>query len=102
MNPNFTNYYVPRCKDIPDLIDKHCVETPQSDGPLGARGIGEMVMIATAPAIANAIFDSIGVRMETLPMSPENVWQAIKAQRPELIKEATEKFLAQKAKGVSS
>ncbi|MGA1975126.1 MAG: xanthine dehydrogenase family protein molybdopterin-binding subunit [Conexivisphaerales archaeon] len=102
MNPNFTNYYVPRCKDIADTIDKHCVETPQSDGPLGARGIGEMVMIATAPAIANAIFGSIGVRMETLPMNPENVWQAIKAQRPELIKDATEKFLSYKAKGVSS
>jgi len=97
MNPNFTNYYVPRCKDIADVVDKYPVETPQADGPLGARGIGEMVMIATAPAIANAVFNSIGVRLVNLPMNPENVWQAIKTQRPDLIAQATDKFLDSKA-----
>jgi carbon-monoxide dehydrogenase large subunit len=60
-----------------------------------------MVMIATAPAMANAIFNSIGVKIEKLPMSPENVWQAIKSQRPELMAEATDRFLASKSKGVS-
>jgi len=93
MNPNFTNYYVPRCKDIPDRVDKYLVETPQADGPFGARGIGEMVMIASAPAIANALFNSIGVEIHSLPMSPQNVWKAIKEQRPELVDEAMKKFM---------
>jgi len=93
MNPNFTNYYLPRCKDIPERVDKYLVETPQADGPLGARGIGEMVMIASAPAIANAIFNRLGVKVSSLPMSPENVWRTLKEQRPEVVERAMEEFI---------
>ena len=92
-NPNFTNYYVPRFKDIPGRVDKYPIETPQADSPLGARGIGEHVMIAVGPAIANAIFNAIGVRLKELPMSPEKVWTAIKEQRPELMSGAMEGYM---------
>ncbi|MGD0689398.1 MAG: xanthine dehydrogenase family protein molybdopterin-binding subunit [Candidatus Bathyarchaeia archaeon] len=88
LNPNLSNYKILRAKEVPSEIDGILIETPQKDGPHGARGIGELVMIGVAPAIANAIFHAIGVQITKLPMSPENVWRAIQQQRPELIEEA--------------
>lgn len=88
LNPNLSNYKILRAKEAPNEIDGILIETPQKDGPHGARGIGELVMIGVAPAIANAIFHAIGVQITKLPMSPENVWRAIQQQRPELIEEA--------------
>lgn len=90
INPNLSNYYILRAKDIPEQIQEIIVENPQSDGPLGARGLGEMVMIGVAPAIANAIYNAIGVEIRDLPMSPERVWRAIKEQKPQLIEQAKE------------
>lgn len=88
LNPNLSNYKILRAKEAPNEIEGILIETPQKDGPHGARGIGELVMIGVAPAIANAIFHAIGVQITKLPMSPENVWRAIQQQRPELIEEA--------------
>ena len=88
LNPNLSNYRILRAKEVPKQIEGMFVETPQRDGPYGARGIGELVMVAVAPAIANAIFHATGVQITKLPMSPENIWAAITAQRPELIEEA--------------
>ena len=88
LNPNLSNYMILRAKEAPDEIEGILVETPQKDGPHGARGIGELVMVAVAPAIANAIFHAIGVQITKLPMSPENVWKAIQEQKPELIEQA--------------
>ncbi len=91
LNPNFTSYYVARIKDVPPVVEKF-VETPQADGPYGARGVGELTMIGVAPAIANAIFNAIGVKLNNLPMTPEEVWKAIKAQRPDLIEKAVKEY----------
>jgi CO/xanthine dehydrogenase Mo-binding subunit len=88
LNPNLSNYMILRAKEAPNEIDGILVETPQKDGPHGARGIGELVMVAVAPAIANAILHATGVQIRKLPMSPENVWKAIQEQRPDLIEEA--------------
>ena len=88
LNPNLSNYRILRINEIPKQIDGILVETPQRDGPYGARGIGELVMVAVAPAIANAIFHATGVQITKLPMSPENVWAAISSQRPDLIEAA--------------
>jgi carbon-monoxide dehydrogenase large subunit len=88
LNPNLSNYRIVRAKEAPTQIDGIIVETPQRDGPHGARGIGELVMIAVAPAIANAILHATGVQITKLPMSPEKVWEAIHTQRPDLIEEA--------------
>jgi carbon-monoxide dehydrogenase large subunit len=70
------------------MPDEHLVtiiENPQSDGPYGARGIGELTMLSIPGAIASAIFDATGVHMFNLPMTPESVWAAIKQQKPELL-----------------
>jgi carbon-monoxide dehydrogenase large subunit len=88
VNPNLSNYYILRAKDIPESLQEIIVENPQHDGPLGARGIGEMVMIGVAPAIANAVYNAIGVQIRELPMSPQRVWKAIKEQKPELAEHA--------------
>lgn len=96
INPNFTSYYIARIKDLPGGVVGKFIETPQLDGPYGARGIGELTMIGVAPAIANAIFNSTGVKMDRLPMNPEHVWRTIKERRPDLVEEAMEKFLEYK------
>jgi len=88
LNPNLSNYRILRAKETPHEIDEILIETPQKDGPHGARGIGELVMVAVAPAIANAIYRATGVQITKLPMSPENVWRAVQEQRPDLIERA--------------
>ena len=92
MNPNFTSYYIARMKDVPKGIAVSYVETPQYDGPLGARGIGEMSMISVASAISNAVYRSTEVKLNNLPMSPEEVWSAISSQRPDLLAKAMESY----------
>ena len=82
-----TDYKVPRAKDIPDKQETILIENPQSDGPYGARGIGELTMIGVPAAIGNAIADATGVEINDLPLSPENVCLAIKKAKPDLIED---------------
>ncbi|MGH3134186.1 MAG: xanthine dehydrogenase family protein molybdopterin-binding subunit [Gaiellaceae bacterium] len=76
---SFLDYAIPVAEHVPD-IDALIVEVPAPDGPYGAKGIGEAPVIATAPAIANAVAAAVGVRMRELPMTPPRVWAAL---RPE-------------------
>jgi xanthine dehydrogenase molybdenum-binding subunit len=59
-------------------IETVIVETEDPEGPFGAKGVGEMGGTPTAPAIANAIYDAVGIRMRRLPMTGERVLQALK------------------------
>jgi xanthine dehydrogenase molybdenum-binding subunit len=77
MNPNFRDYKILTAKDVIP-IEPVIVETMDADGPYGAKGIGEPGLVPTAPAIANAIYDAIGVRIKDLPMTPERILKAIK------------------------
>jgi CO/xanthine dehydrogenase Mo-binding subunit len=92
LNPNLSNYRILRTKEMPREMEEIIVETPQGDAPHGARGLGEVVMIGVAPAIANAVYRAIGVQITNVPMTPENVWRAVQVQRPELIEEAKRKL----------
>jgi len=76
-NPNFTDYRIATSVDAPLEIENIIIEVPQDDGPFGARGIGEHPMVPTAPAIANAVYNAIGVRVDSLPISSEKVWAAL-------------------------
>ncbi len=67
-NSTLLDYRMPTSLDLP-MIDTVIVEVP-SDHPFGVRGVGEANIVPPTPAIANAIHDAIGVRMERLPMSP--------------------------------
>jgi carbon-monoxide dehydrogenase large subunit len=78
LNPSFVDYRIATAADIPKEIHGDIVETPLEDGPWGARGIGEHVMVQTAPAIANAIYNAIGVRFNELPLSAEKIFMAMR------------------------
>jgi len=77
MNANFRDYKILTAKDkIP--VEPVIVETFDPDGPYGAKGIGEPGCVPSAPAIANAIYDAIGVRIKDLPITPEKILAALK------------------------
>jgi CO/xanthine dehydrogenase Mo-binding subunit len=75
LNPNFTDYVVPTAKDVPDLQDQETflVEALHKDGPFGAKGLGEATMIPVAPAIANAVYNAVGLRFKDLPLEPHRI-----------------------------
>jgi len=77
LNPNFTDYKIPTAFDIPDEIIPIIVEVPQPDGPFGARGVGEHTMIGAAPVIANAVYNALGVRITSMPITQEKIAMAV-------------------------
>ena len=76
---NLHDYLIPTIGDIPP-IETIIVEDPDAHGPYGAKGLGEHVLIPTAPAILNAIYDAVGVRITKVPATPARVRAAIKAK----------------------
>ena len=76
-NGNFLDYKMPTARDVPP-VQAVIVETDEQAGPFGAKGIGEPGLVPTAPAIANAIYDAVGVRIRDLPITPEKVLKALK------------------------
>jgi len=80
MNPNFRDYKIPTAKDVVP-IQAPVIETVDEFGPFGAKGIGEPGCVPTAPAVANAVYDAIGVRIKDLPITPEKVLAAIKQKK---------------------
>jgi xanthine dehydrogenase molybdenum-binding subunit len=76
-NDNFARYKVPTIEQRP-RITPLIVESPAAAGPYGAKGVGEITSIPTAPAITNAIHAAVGVRITRLPATPERVREALK------------------------
>ncbi len=68
---------MPTSLDLP-VIKPILVEPVEVHGPFGAKGVGEPGLVATAPAIANAIYDAVGIRINKLPITAEKVLQALK------------------------
>jgi xanthine dehydrogenase molybdenum-binding subunit len=77
MNANFRDYKLFTAKDAVK-IKAPVIETVDKDGPFGAKGIGEPGCVPTAPAIANAIYNAVGVRIKDLPITPEKILAALK------------------------
>ena len=80
INPNLTNYIMPTTLDMPE-IEVNIVQSYDPTGPFGAKGVGEPTSVPTAAAIANAIYDAVGVRVTSLPMTSEKVLAAIREKR---------------------
>jgi 4-hydroxybenzoyl-CoA reductase subunit alpha len=80
LNPSFLDYGLPTAMEIPRVS---CVEVETNDpeGPFGAKESGEGTQLAPAPAIINAIYDAIGVRFNSLPVTPEMVLQALQEKK---------------------
>ena len=81
INPNLVDYVLPSLGDMPAVIDPICIEIPHENGPFGAKGIGESALIPVAPAIANAIYDAVGVRIKDLPIKAEKIYLALEDQK---------------------
>lgn len=76
-NDDLRSFKIMRYGEEPEYFVDY-VETPQGDGPFGARGIGEQSIIGMPSALANALSRALGVQLKTLPLTPENLWKAKK------------------------
>jgi len=81
LNANFVDYKMPLAMDMPEIHTILLEAAPDPGGPFGAKGVGEDPIVAIGPAIANAVFDAIGVRFRHYPIKPEQVLQALAARR---------------------
>ena len=79
-NASLADYKIPGLHDLPAKMENIYIEHVQSNGPFGAKGVGESSMFCISPAVANAIEDAVGVRITTLPLNPETVYRAIRAK----------------------
>ena len=75
-NSTLLDYRMPTAPDVP-MIDAVIVEVPNPGHPYGVRGVGEAPIVPPPAAIANAIYDAIGIRLRTLPMSPPRIIAAL-------------------------
>lgn len=76
LNASLLDYRMPTALDLP-MIEAVMVEVPNPNHPYGVKGVGEVPIVPPAGALANAIYDAIGVRMEVLPMNPKNILKAL-------------------------
>ncbi|MBI5446111.1 MAG: xanthine dehydrogenase family protein molybdopterin-binding subunit [Deltaproteobacteria bacterium] len=84
VNPTLVDYKIPSSMEVPP-ITPIIVEAADETGPFEAKGVGEPVLAGVAPAVANAIFDAVGVRITELPITPERVREALRKRGGEEI-----------------
>ena len=80
LNAGFVDYKMPLSVDMPAIKTIILEEAPDPGGPFGAKGIGEDPIMAIGPAVANAVYDAIGVRFRDLPITPEMVLAGLKGK----------------------
>lgn len=80
LNPSFLDYKVPTAMDIPET-EVILVETIDPEGPFGAKGMSESPEIPPIGAVANALYDAVGIRVRSLPITPEKVLRALKKEK---------------------
>ena len=80
LNPNLGGYMLPTALDMPK-ISSELVESYEPAGPWGAKEVGEGATNPTMGCFSNAIFDAMGVRVNSLPLTYEKVWRAMKEKR---------------------
>jgi CO/xanthine dehydrogenase Mo-binding subunit len=77
LTDSFEKYHIPTMMEMPPM-DTYIVETDDPTGPYGAKGIGEPAMVAPPAAVANAVYDAVGVRITSLPITAEKVLAALR------------------------
>jgi CO/xanthine dehydrogenase Mo-binding subunit len=75
---SFTEYLMPTICELPANFEITMLEYPELDGPYGAKGIAEITVVPTAPAIANAVNDAVHARIQSLPLTPEKICAGMK------------------------
>ena len=78
VNASLADYKIPGFLDVPRDVSAGFVEVPHRHGPYGAKGVGETGVFSPSPAIANALYDAVGVIVRDLPLTPERVFRAIR------------------------
>ncbi len=78
--PSLLDYRIPTSLDTPE-IESIIVEAPDEQGPYGAKEAGEGPLHSSIPAVANAIYDAVGVRLTKLPFTPARVYAAIQERQ---------------------
>ena len=79
-NASLLDYRIPTALDIPE-ISSVIVEPVDPNGPFGAKGMSEGTMLPVAPALANAIFEAIGVRIKELPFTPDRLLAGLERKK---------------------
>jgi CO/xanthine dehydrogenase Mo-binding subunit len=87
-NASLADYKIPGILDVPAVMENEPIGTAQPNGPFGAKGVGETSTFCVSPAIANAIEDACGVRLTELPLNPEAVFRALRAQAGKPLEDA--------------
>ena len=77
VNPTYLNYAMPRASDLPQ-VRPILIEGETDNGPYGAKSVGELPTCLAAPAVLNAIYDAIGIRFDSLPLTPDKVLTALR------------------------
>lgn len=80
-NASLTHYEIPSYQDIP-ILENELVNADDKRGPFGAKGLGESGTFGVSPAIGNAIFDAVGIRLTELPITAEAVLRALRLAQP--------------------
>jgi len=83
INPNLIDYKISRFTDVPEELETIFIENEDGVGPYGAKGLGEGELIPVAAAIANAVSDAVGVRVHSLPLTPEKILKALRQSEME-------------------
>ncbi|MGK2856966.1 MAG: xanthine dehydrogenase family protein molybdopterin-binding subunit [Thermoanaerobaculia bacterium] len=78
--PSMLEYKSPTTMEMPE-IETYLIEEPEPNGPFGAKEVGQGPLLPIMPAIANAIFDAVGVRIDEIPITPDKVFKALREQR---------------------
>ncbi len=83
INPSFMDYKLPTVQEIPTGDNMTSLLNPDSfeEGPYGAKGMGEITLAAIEPAIANAVYDAVGIRLASMPLSRERIWKALREKK---------------------
>ena len=86
LNTGFLDYRMPVASDVP-MIDTLIVEVPNPNHPYGVRGVGEPPLVSAPAAVANAVENALGFTMNSLPLSPPKVLEALEATEAPLAAE---------------
>jgi CO/xanthine dehydrogenase Mo-binding subunit len=81
LNPNLVDYRVPTFENLPERFSTLILENGNGPGPFGAKGMGEGGLLPVASAVANALSQAVGVRIQTLPLTPPRVWAALQEHK---------------------
>jgi 4-hydroxybenzoyl-CoA reductase subunit alpha len=74
--PSILEYKSPTTHDMPEVVTE-LIECPDPNGPFGAKEVGQGPLLPVVPAVANAVYDAVGVRIDEIPVTPEKVLRAL-------------------------